>query len=275
MEANEFICSHCGTSLTSANVDMKTRRGICPMCGCEVNFAKKHSTASPNAVLALEEGLRLFLSGNFESARTCAETAISMTEKNVAALFIVSYYKAYRAPVKNTKSLYDMFNNILPDAEFEIEEEEMFKQCVLKTIGNTVEFEEQLLAKFNDFDDPDELGQFVESFCPYAINTRQSYRWLTPRMISIYLEITKKVNIPKTWYSLYTALLKNPESPFTVNTFFQIEKTNRIQRDVVEPMGQIFNAIKDEALKAKFVSAYNAYYAKFVAAANAERNKNA
>ena len=194
MEANEFICSHCGTSLTSANVDMKTRRGICPMCGCEVSFAKKHSTASPNAVLALEEGFRLFLSGNFESARTCAETAISMTEKNVAALFIVSYYKAFRAPVKNTKSLYELFNDILPDAEFDIEEEEMFKQCVIRTINNTLGFEEQLLAKFVEFDDPNELGQFVEAFCPFAINARQTYSWLTPRMMSLYLEITKRVN---------------------------------------------------------------------------------
>lgn len=267
MEANEFICSHCGTSLTSANVDMKTRRGVCPMCGCEVSFAKKHSTASPNAVLALEEGLRLFLSGNFESARTCAETAISMTEKNVAALFIVSYYKAFRAPVKNTKSLYELFNDILPDAEFDIEEEEMFKQCVIRTINNTLGFEEQLLAKFVEFDDPNELGQFVEAFCPFAINARQTYSWLTPRMMSLYLEITKRVNIPKTWYSLYTALLKNPESPFVGNSFFQKTKTARIQHDVVEPMGQIFNSIKDEAFKAKFVQAYNAYYAKFVAEA--------
>lgn len=271
MEANEFICSHCGTSLTSANVDMKTRRGICPMCGCEVIFAKKHSTASPNAVLALNEGLELFLNGNFESAKTCAETAISMTEKNVAALFIANYYKAFRAPVKNTKGLYDLFNVILPDAEFEIEEEEMFKKCLIKTINNTVEFEEQILSKLVDFDDPNELGEFVEAFCPYAINSRATFAWLTPKMISLYLEIAKRVNVPKTMFCLYNSLLKNPESPFVNNSFFQITRTARIQANVVEPLGAVFKAIKDEALRAKFVSAYNALYAKYVASANAAK----
>lgn len=264
MEANLYLCPHCGTAFDSSRLDMKTRRGVCAMCGCEVVFPKRHLNASPNAVLALEEGERLFLSGNFESAKTCAETAISMSKDNVAALYIANYYKAYRAEIKNTKSMDDLFNRILPDAEMEIEEEEMFKQCVVKTISNSKEYEEQLISKFVEFDDPNELGQFVEQYCPFVIMSRQSYEWLTPKMLSLYLEVTKKTNVPKTWYALYNALLKNPDSPFVGNKFFLKTKTERIQHDIVEPIGAIFKAIKDEAYRNKFVSAYNAYLAKYM-----------
>ncbi|MCQ2800492.1 MAG: hypothetical protein MJ216_00860 [Bacilli bacterium] len=267
MEANLYLCPHCGTAFDSAQLDLKTRRGVCMMCGSEVVFPKRHLTASPNAVLTLEEGARLFLSGNFESAKTCAETVISMSNDNVAALYITNYYKAFRSEVKNSRSLDDLFNRIVPAAEFEIEEEEMFKQFVIKTISHSSIYEEQLLAKFLEYDDPNELAEFVEAFCPFAIMGKQSYAWLTSKMLSLYLEITKKTNIPKTWYALYTALLKNPDSPFVGNKFFLKTKTARIQQEVVEPIGAIFKTIKDQALNAKFVSAYNAYLAKFLAEA--------
>ena len=267
MEANLYLCPHCGTAFDSSRLDMKTRRGVCAMCGCEVVFPKRHLTASPNAVLALEEGTRLFLSGNFESAKTCAETAISMSRDNVSALYIANYYKAFRAEVKNSRGLDDLFNRIIPDAEMEIEEEEMFKQCVIKTIAHSKEYEQQLISRFVEYDDANELGEFVEAFCPFAIMSRQSFAWLTPAMLALYLEVTKKTNIPKTWYALYTALLKNPDSPFVGNTFFLKTKTERIKHEIVEPIGEIFNAIKDGAMKAKFTSAYNAYLAKFNAEA--------
>lgn len=268
MEANLYICPHCGTAFDENAVDHKTRRALCKMCGCEAVFPKRHITASPNALLALQEGARLFLNGSLESAKTCAETAISMSRDNIAALYIIGYYKAFRAEIKNSKSLDELFNNILPEAEIEIEEEEMFKQFVIKTINHSREYEEQILAKLAIFDDPKELAEFVEAFSPFAIMSRQSFSWLTPKMLSIYLEITRRTNIPKTWYALYSSLLKNPDSPFVGNTFFLRTKSERILHEVVEPIGQIFNAITDEALKNKFASAYNAVYQKYIAELN-------
>ena len=267
VEASLYVCPHCGSSFDNSRLNMKTRRGICAMCGSDVVFPKRHLVASPNAQLALEEGKRLFLNGNYEDAVASARTAISMSRDNVAALYVINYYKAFRDPVPSRKGLDDLFNSILPDAEMEIEEEEMLKDCVKKTIANSMDYEEKLLKKFLEYDDPNELAEFVEAFCPLAILAKQSYGWFTPNMANLYLEITKKVDTPKTWYALYTSLTKNPDSPFNGNKFYLKTKNERILHEVVEPIGQIFQAIKDPALKAKFVSAYNAFLAKFNAEA--------
>lgn len=263
IEANLYVCPHCGSAFDNTRLDLKTRRGICAMCGSEVVFPKRHLVASPSAQLALDEGKRLFLNANYEDAVASARTAISMSKDNVAALYIVNFYKAFHASVNNRTGLDDFFNSIFPNAEMEIEEEDMLKECLRKTVSYSMDYEEQILSKFLEYDDPNELGQFVENFCPLSILAKQSYGWLTPKMLNLYLEITKKVDVPKTWYALYSSLTKNPESPFIGNRFYLKTKNERLLREIIEPIGNIFQAIKDPTLKAKFVSAYNAYLAKF------------
>ena len=140
MEANTYICSHCGSSISTEFVDVKRRKGYCRFCGCESVFPKKRSTASPNVVIALEEASRLFVNGNIESAKNAAETAVSMSRDNAGALYIINYFYAYGAKVKSSKGLGQFFKEVLSESELELEEEEMFKTLILKTIHHSCEF---------------------------------------------------------------------------------------------------------------------------------------
>lgn len=255
MEGEKYRCQGCGSEIPASLIDFKTRHAKCPWCGLDVVFPKRHSTASPNAQIALEEAMHLFLEGSYESAKNCAENVLTMTN-NAAALFIVDYYKAFLAEVKSSQTIESFFKTKLPDAEFEIEEEDMFKKLLRKTIINSGDYEEEILAKFSDYDDPKELGEFVENFSPYLITSRVCIDWFTPRMAEIYKKITKRVAIPKTWYALYSAIAKNPDSPLSSDSFFLKTKSARIYNQFVVPVGEIFGLITDEALKAKFSKAY-------------------
>lgn len=256
MEGEKYHCQGCGSEIPASLINFKTRRAKCPWCGLDVVFPKRHSTASPNAQIALNEAMKLFLEGNYESSKSCAESALSMTNNNAAALFIVNYYKAYIAEIKNSHAMDVFFKEKLPDAEFEIEEEEMFKRLLLKTILNIGQYEEQILSKFAEYDDPNELSEFVEAFSPCLILSRSTIDWFTPNMAETYKEISKRTSIPKTWYSLYSSLIKNPDSPFVNNTFYLKTKAQRIYREFILPVGDIFSCIKDENNKQKFNNAY-------------------
>ncbi len=256
MEGDKYLCPSCGMPIPASIIDFKTRRAHCDFCGQDVIFPKRTSTASPNAVIALNQARDFFLNGDFKSAVTCAQTAVEMVPNHVAALYIIAYYKAFNADVKNRTSLDKLFNEILPEAEFEAEEEEIFKQLLLKTILHSITYEEQILDKFNAFDDDNELGEFVEQFCPFSISKRVNMDWLTPKLANVYKEISKKTSIPKTCYALYLSLTKNPDSPF-VGGFFLRTKTARYYNEYLLPIGEVFNNISDQAVKTKFVSVYN------------------
>ncbi len=257
MEGEKFLCPGCGIQVQADQINLKTRRAHCDFCGQEIVFPKRTSTASPSAVIALNQARDFFLNGDFKSAVSCAQTAVEMVPNHVAALYIIAYYKAFAADVKNRTSLDKVFNEILPDAEFEIEEEEIFKQLLLKTIGHSMAYEEQILDKFVSFDDDAEIGEFAEQFCPYTIAKRDHIDWFTPKLAGIYIQMSKKSSIPKTCYALYLSLTKNPDSPFVSNTFYLATKTKRYYDDYMLPIGEVFNNIGDQAVKAKFVSVYN------------------
>ncbi len=257
MEADKYLCPGCGMQIPSTSIDFKTRKAFCEFCGQHVIFPKRTSTASPSAIIALNQARDFFLNGDIKSAVNCAQTAVEMVPNHAAALFIIGYYKAFTADVKNRNSLDNLFNQILPDAEFEVEEEELFKTLMLKTILHTITYEEQILAKFAEYDDAKEIIDFVEQFCPFAIAKRGNMNWLTPRLVEVYKEISSKSSIPKTWYALYLSLTKNPDSPFVSNTFYLETKTQRYYDNYLLPIGEIFNSIGDQAVKGKFVGVYN------------------
>ncbi len=257
MEGEKHICPNCGMPVEASAINFKTRRAFCPWCQKNVIFPKRNSTASPNAVSALNEAYNFFLEKNFESAKNCAETVVSMVPNNVAALYILAYYKAFSAPIKNRSSLDKLFNETLPDAEFEIEEEEMFKELLLKTILHSGEYEEQIIGKFIEYDDENELCDFVEKFCPFIIARQVNTEWFTQNMVKCLKECSAITNIPKTWYALYVSISKSPDSPILKNTFYLKTKSSRFYSEYILPIGEIFAQIKDETLKKKFVSAYN------------------
>ena len=154
-------------------------------------------------------------------------------------------------------------NETLQEAEFEIEEEEMFKDLILKTILHSGEYIEQLITRFAEFDDPKELAEFVEAYAPFAIGNKGSINFFTPALADALQSITEMVDIPKTWFALYSAISKNPDSPIPKDTFYLKTKTHRFYNDFVLKVGEIFSKIKTPALRAKFKGAYDKVKATF------------
>ncbi len=256
MEGEKYRCQGCGSEIPSSMINFKTRSAKCPWCGLDVTFPKKHSTASPNAQYAIEEAYNLFMAGSFDSSLKCAEHALTMVNNSVIASFIIDYYKSFVATTKNSKIIEEFFLNRLENIEFEVEEEEMFKNILCKKAFKVEKFEEQVLKKFSEYDDTKELGEFVERFSPSLILKRENFDWLTHSMVDIYKNVTRRVAIPKTWYALYISVVKNPDSPLQNGTFFLKTKTNRIYNDCVVPIGEIFDLITDEVNKVKYSKAY-------------------
>lgn len=257
MEGDKYLCPNCGMPIPPDKINFKTRRAYCDFCAQNVIFPRRTSTASRSAREAIRNAEVSFFSGDINSAVHFAQTAVEMVPDHVGALYIIAYHKAFVADVKNRTLLNKLFSDILPNAEFDDEEEELFKRLLLTTILHTVEYEEDILLKFSAYDDDAEVADFVEKFSPFAINKRNNINWLTPDLVDIYKEISRKSNIPKTWYAMYQSLIKNQDSPFVANTFFLRTKTKRYYDEYLVPIGQIFASIGDSALKEKFVNAYN------------------
>ena len=256
MEAEKYYCPGCGALIPADRIDFKTRTAYCDFCCQTIRFPKQHSHNSPSLSIALEETLKLFMAGNVESAKSEAETVLSLSSGNPAAHFVISYYKAYIAEIKSSSVIKKYFETTWKDALFEIEEEEMCKQMLLKTVLRSAEFEEQILGKLMEYDDPKEMADFIEKFSPTAISTRRDIRWFTPAMASIYKELTLKCNLPKTWYALYSVIRKNPDSPLFSNDFFLKTKTRIFYEDYLLKVGDIFSGIKDERWRKEFNGAF-------------------
>ena len=256
MEGEKYRCQGCGSEIPSNLINFRTRHATCPWCGLEVVFPKRHSSASPNAQIAIEEAYNLFMNDNFDSSLKCAEHALAMVNTSVVAAFIVDYYKSFVAINKNSKSIESFFINKLPEYEFEIEEEEMLKNMLCKKALKVSLYEENILTKFNEYDDTKELSEFVEKFSPILITKREDFNWLTENMINVYKSITKKTSIPKTWYALYSSAVKNHESPLQNGLFYLKTKTQRIYSECIVPIGEILDLIKEEDYKEKFSKGY-------------------
>jgi len=262
-ETDSYVCNHCGAPVDVTTIDFKTRRARCEFCGQEVIFPKRTSTASPSATHALNEAKDFFLQANFASAKTCAETVLTMMPKNVPALYIVAYYTAFAAPVKNRGTLNNLFNVVIQDSDFEVEEEETFKELIIATMLHSMEYEAQILDRFYAFDSAEEIAAFMEKYCPVAIAKRASSEWFTKELADLYLKISARVKIPKTLFALLKSIEKGDDSPLRNNNFYLKTKALNYYNNYVEPIGKILGAYCDAEWRAKFVNAFKKIEAKF------------
>lgn len=256
MEELIFYCPDCGASFRADNIDRKKRIAYCRMCEAWKVIPKQHSNNSVDLQASLDEAVSLFKTGNFASARRCAETAISLSKRNAVAIYIVSFCDAFTESYKNTKKYEDYFLQQFPEFILEYEEEELLKQLLFVTRSRSVEYECEILKKFCEYDDPSELSAFVEKFCPTAIAYRNDSDWLTPDMVETYKAVSQKCSIPNTWLALYNAMLKNPDSPLSNDSFYLKTKAERIYENFILKIGEIFESINDEANKQKFTGAF-------------------
>ena len=254
----EFIytCPSCGADFDMANVDTKKRIGYCIFCRAQRPIPKKHSNNSSELQASLDEAVSLFKGGNFSSARRCAETVISLSKKNAVANYIVSFCDAFTETYKDTKKFEDYFLRQFPDFELEVEEEELLKTLLIATRNRSMDFECEILKKFLEYDDPDELASFVDKFSPACIQKRPDITFMTEEMMNTYSEISRKCSIPQTWLALYNAMLKNPDSPLSNDSFYLKTKAERVYLEFIMRIGVIFYNIMEPASHEKFNKAF-------------------
>lgn len=255
MEGNSFKCPSCGNVLQEADIDFKTRRATCPYCDRVSELPRREINGAAGVQHDLENAIRFFNDKNYDLAKNYAEHVLSISYDNIVALFILGYHRAYHAATKSRSDLEKFFTETLPGVETDPEEIEMFKGLLLKCILHVSDYEENILGKFLETLPDAELAEFVEGFSPYIINKRVNIDWFTPRMCDIYAEITKKVDIPKTWYALFQQISTNPDSPESENTFYLKTKTQRFYDNFVCGIGKIYSGIINENFKAKFCGA--------------------
>ncbi len=256
--AETYCCPKCGEPFEPQHLDLKRRTGYCVWCRQPSVFPKRHSKVVGNVDLpvALPQMVTFFKNGDNENALHLASEITGVSEKNVAALYVVAYYNAYRASPKSSGRLYQFFETTLPEAEMEIEEEEALKELFLYTRPHLSDHECTILKKFSEYDDPKELSTFVESFSPTMIAERQNLSWFTPEMATIYAQIAHTGAIPKTTLALVKAIKGNPESPLNTGKFFIRQKAEEIYNRFVLKLSDIIAQIRDPELRAKFEGFY-------------------
>ncbi len=264
MEIDALVCPCCG--MGGGVHDRKKRTYSCEWCGTTSVIAKSHSTVSGNAKANLDEAVKLFLSGNFESAKSMAEMVAAQESNNFTSLFIIEFYHAYIDDVKDSAAMTRVFKGRLPDFEFDVEDEDTFKDLMLHTIPRMQQYEPEILQKILDYDDPKEAAEFMEKFSPACVQLRRNLNWFTPQLANIYQQLAAKAYTPKFWMSLYYTMTKNPESPLVANDFHLKTKATRIYNDVIIPIGKIYDNIGNPEMRVKFQAGFKQVKAKFDAA---------
>lgn len=263
MESKKYTCNNCGAPVEANVIDFKTRRAFCRFCQKWIIFPKRTSTASPSATHAINEAVDLFLQSNFSSAKSGAETALTMVPKNIPALYIIGYCDAFVTAVKTRTALNNLFNSVIVDADFEIEEEENFKKLLKATLLHSMDYEAQIVTRFNEIDNPQEIAEFVESFTPLAVSKRKLYSWLTPTLAQTYKNIASRAKIPKTLFALLKSIESAEDSPVRNNSFYLKTQSYNFFVNYVEPIGEILKSYCDPEFRAKFVAVFKKSEEKF------------
>ncbi len=257
MEGNQYICPNCGDNISADLIDFETRTATCACCRKQVTFKREAINQATHIVSDVRSAVNFFKAGNMESAKNCAEKVLSEAMDNVAALYIIHYYKAYCAPIKSFEPL-DRFFKVEFDkiADLDSVEGQAFKELALFVPSRLADYEKEVLNVVIKTQGVEEAVTFADQFCPSIINSRQSIVGFTPELFKIYELLTANGNIPKTWFALYGAMVKNPDSPFVSGAFYLRTKVQRFYNDFVKPLGVLLDGIQDPALKAKFNGAY-------------------
>jgi len=252
----KYECPGCFSLVPAEYIDFKTRTATCPFCGNLVTFKRTTINSSQGVAHDVENAVRFFLENNLDSAKRYAESALSVSVDNAVGLYIIAYYSAFKAEIKTRNHLERFFKEELKGIEFDEEELEGFKKVILHSLTHVADYEKEILSIISECQRGQELADFVDAFSPYLIAKRGTIDWFDKDMCDTYAKVTAMSNIPKTWYALYTAIIKNPDSPEASDTYYLKTKTARFYNDFVLGIGSIFGQIKDEALKAKFNGAF-------------------
>ncbi|MBR2904009.1 MAG: hypothetical protein IKC37_05105 [Clostridia bacterium] len=255
MEGESYKCPGCGDAIPADRIDFKTRIGKCPSCRKDRYFPRRTLNSSTGVLAKLGSVVNFFKDKNFTSAYRAAETILMTAVDNAAALFVIAYCKAFTGEPRTRANLDKLFNETLPTLEFDEEELEALKELLIAGAPHLGDYEEQILSSMLA-NDPQGVAAFADAFSPYIVMKRSNVNWCTPKIWETYKGISAQGNMAKVWYALYVCIEKNPDSPYVNDNFFLKTKTQRFYDTYVEQVGQVFDSIQDDKMRAKFKGAF-------------------
>ena len=208
----------------------------------------------PGAKVANEvrQSVRFFKEKQFDTAVKYAEDVLTHVLDHATSLFILGYVRAFVNKERNRDALERFFTETLPTIEMTGEELESFKECVTLVRPNLIRYHENIISAVVK-NHKKGGADFVENFSPAIINSYTDIKWATPEIFETFKEATKHGNMPKTWYALYQCALQNPTSPLKDPDNWEYEDTvKRFYNNYVLKIDDVFSAIQDETLRAKF-----------------------
>lgn len=258
MELSGLKCSGCGS--TDVEHVPSQRKIICNQCGKEEYYSRATISRNKNVILAKDNAIKFFLSGNLESARHYALEVLNLFADNAPALYIVHYYDE----VKNARnaSLEQFFTSLIQDTSLNLEYDEIRELQALCVFSakTLVSYEKQLIQisvqNMQSPDDAKELALFIDKICPYFISRRTSSDFLDSELVSFYQELAEHLDTPRLCFALIKAIAENPESPYVRSSFSLEGKTKYFYDHFVLPIGEIVNNMKESLYKAKLRAAY-------------------
>ena len=258
MDAIPYSCGNCNASL---NIDLKTRTCRCDWCHQLVHIPRKEINAGPSVQSNVKQATEYFLNREFDRAVECAQGALAYAVDNAPAKYILAFYDRFIAKNRKEKALYHFFEERLIEQQSEpLDEDEIntLKDFFLASPARLSEHEEQILDLVRgNAQTSEELCAFVDAFSPSVIAKRNSIDYLTQELADIYMELAEDCNIPKTCYALLSSIRTNPDSPYPNETFYLRNKTQRFLHTYVHPIGDVIEAMQDEEMRQKFLTAYN------------------
>ena len=254
MDGMTLNCPGCGKPVA---VDPKTRQGECEYCGNYVTYPRRVFNQSSSVTNQWPGVLRSFEAKLYNEARAQASDVLAVAVDHAPALCVQAFYYGFVAEVKRADQMKRFFEQ-LEEIDLDPEEGDDLIKMFLMVAPKLWDYEDEILGWAVNHADNGQLLELVENFSPSLILRRTNIDFFTPQMAQIYKGIAARVTAPKTCYALMTAMVRNPDSPYPKNSFFLKTKTARFYQDFVLPLGEILNAMADQATKEKFMHAYKA-----------------
>ena len=250
-----MLCHGCGS--TNVVFDPKRRVLLCNQCGKEEYYSRATLNANGKVVYGRRNAIRFFSDGKLEDARHYAMEVLDISMDNAPAMYILAYYDEFAA--RKPDSMKQFFKQI---KEVPLEHDEVvdIRNLLLSSAYNLGDFEEDVIelvaVNMQAEEDAAELGNFVDTLCPYLISKRTSSKFLTRNLMEMYQELAAHCGIPKTCFSLLKAIDTNPDSPYLDNSFYLKAKSRYFYENYVINIGSILSSMKDAELKRKFWAVY-------------------
>ena len=255
MDMEGMQCHGCGS--TNVVFDPKRRILICNQCGKEEYYSRATLNANGKVVFSRRNAIRFFTEGKLEDARHYAMEVMNISMDNAPAMYILAYYDEFTA--RKPDSMKRFFDQI-KDVALEYDEVADLRGLLLSSAYNLADYEEdviQLIAVNMQAEaDSHDLCEFIDTLCPYLIGKRPSASFLTQDLAGMYQELAEHCGIPKTCFALLKAIESNPDSPYTDNSFYLKAKARYFYENYITSVGEVISAIKDEALRGKFLGVY-------------------